>query len=132
MKKLLFSIVTATLLACGSAAAAENMSPACPGDARGLMISRGAGLSVRPPRIACGADTKTVLLRGNQNFLSDKELERALKMQLQGRLIDAKLDAVRGEYTVLWEEQEGGRRKLRKLIVDAKTGKVKREIRGTS
>jgi uncharacterized membrane protein YkoI len=122
MKNAVLPIVIAALLASAPAAAGP----------RDLCTSQETAASGETAGGGCSLAVKAQLLQSAQNFLSDKELEQALRRQLNGRLIDAKLNAARVEYTVLWEEQQAGKRKLRKLIVDARTGKVKREIRGSS
>ena len=122
MKNAVLPIVIAALLASAPAAAGPRDPCASQETATPGKVAGGG----------CFLAVKAQLLQAAQTFLSDKELEQALRRQLNGRLIDAKLNAARVEYTVLWEEQQAGKRKLRKLIVDAKTGKVKREIRGNS
>lgn len=139
MKRELISIVAATLLACGSAAADKRAQSPCAPGKRPIAALHGTGPAAKaagsgPVRRAgrgCIPITRAQFRPGAQSSLSDKEIEQALKRQgFRGRLLDMKPNE-RGinELKVLWETREGGKRKLRYLIVDAKTGKFKREER---
>ncbi|MFP3944556.1 MAG: hypothetical protein ACLFWF_11720 [Alphaproteobacteria bacterium] len=133
MKNVLLPIVTAALLVCSPAAAQTRSPDPCVSGERAGAAPHGAHAPARhaKPGAARASAGCARLLKAQfqtaQRALSEKEVERALKRQgFRGRLVTM-FDNERGvnEIVVLWET--AGSRALRKLIVDAKTGKFKRE-----
>lgn len=129
MKNALLPIVTAALLVT-LPAAAESPESCSSGTASITAAHRGAGSPTSAAEQACARIVKAQFRGGVQSVMSDKEIERALKRQgFQGRLVEMIPSRGGNQVKVLWESREGGRRKLRTLIVDAKTGKFIREER---